>query len=105
MAYQRQFEKMQADIEQQQQRLTELKLKEKSLAANEPRAVAEFLHEKECHWNHTDGCAWFYETWDGATGAGNSTRMEWLRKAEHLIKYAIEQDIPVNVALELRTMG
>lgn len=29
--------------------------------------LAEVLHKKFCHWNHTDGCSWEYEKWDGTT--------------------------------------
>ena len=28
------------------------------------RRIAEFLHEKLCLRNHTDGCGWYYESWD-----------------------------------------
>lgn len=27
--------------------------------------IAEIIHEKLCLFNHTDGCGWFYEKWDG----------------------------------------
>ena len=29
-----------------------------------PEQVAELLHDAMCGWNHTDGCDWFYGTWE-----------------------------------------
>lgn len=26
--------------------------------------LAELLHNYLCHHNHTDGCGWYYESWD-----------------------------------------
>ena len=26
--------------------------------------LASLIHNKTCHWNHTDGCSWCYEEWD-----------------------------------------
>lgn len=28
-----------------------------------PQAMATALHDAFCHWNHTDGCGWLYESW------------------------------------------
>lgn len=104
MAYQQQIQKLEAEAKQRQKELEELRRKEEALKAGEPRAVAEFLHEKECHWNHTDGCGWLYETWEGASG-DSSTRASWLRKAERLVEYATKNGVPINIALEIRTIN
>lgn len=60
---------------------------EKAKAEKQPidQRVAEVLHKIQCRWNHTDGCSWEYETWYGATPAGNSTRSRYLKKAQKLL--------------------
>ncbi len=39
-----------------------------SLASDCPdldlRRLADLIHGKNCRWNHTDGCGYFYEDWD-----------------------------------------
>jgi hypothetical protein len=34
--------------------------------------LAEYLHGKQCRWNHTDGCSWYYSSWDKPCGTRNS---------------------------------
>lgn len=29
----------------------------------EEKKLAEEIHERECKADHTEGCAWFYDTW------------------------------------------
>jgi hypothetical protein len=38
--------------------------------------LAEILHDKQCHWNHTDGCSWYYSSWVKPCG----TRTSYLEK-------------------------
>jgi hypothetical protein len=46
--------------------------------------LAELLHKRLCHWNHTDGCSWEYEDWSNLHG--NSARCEFAKKAEKILK-------------------
>lgn len=46
--------------------------------------LAEFMHEKLCRHNHTDGCEWFYESWENPSYA----RKEYLQKAKKAMEYA-----------------
>lgn len=103
MAYRKDIEQIEREIKEKEQVLLDLKAREEALEAGEPRTVAEFLHDTECGFNHTDMCGWGYETWEGTTPAGNSTKARWLKKAERFIKLAEGRGIPVGVALELRT--
>lgn len=48
--------------------------------------LAEKLHSKMCHYNHTDGCSWFYETnpetmWDAWAHKRFLNKAEEMRKA------------------------
>lgn len=36
---------------------------------NDDERLAEYLHSKSCHWDHTEGCSWHYET--------NSSKVDW----------------------------
>lgn len=48
-------------------------------------ALAEELHERLCHHNHTDGCAWFYDSWDKLLGE-HSSRARYLKMAQDMLK-------------------
>lgn len=51
--------------------------------------AAIYLHERECHWNHTDGCGWYYEVNKGIHDWAGSTHLDYLEKvlnAEHEYK-------------------
>ncbi len=76
-----------AEIAELQKKLDAAKA-EKAKVEAQPidQKVAEMLHKLQCHWNHTDGCGWEYETWDGVTPAGNSTRAGYLKKAHRLLR-------------------
>lgn len=43
-----------------------LKEKERIESLSSEQQLAEYMHEKLCRWNHTDGCSWYYENdWHG----------------------------------------
>ena len=44
--------------------------------------LATALHEIMCHYNHTDGCGWYYENWN----VMGYIRMEYLKKANTILK-------------------
>lgn len=81
---------LQNDILSLQDEISRLQEERKTLDGNELYRIAESLHSAKCNWNHTDGCSWFYETWDGSTGAGNRERMIWVGKARNLVAKAKE---------------
>ncbi len=45
--------------------------------------LAQAMHDMQCTRDHTDGCAWDYETWPAPTGG---TRYRWVNKAKRLIE-------------------
>jgi hypothetical protein len=68
--------KQKAELEKKLARSTDIPTIEKE--------IAELLHSKLCHWNHTDGCNWFYDN-----GSWNeSSRQEYLKKAKNVLKIA-----------------
>ena len=71
-------------VKEQEQKIAEFK------AMPDDKKLAEVLHEKQCHWNHTDGCDWYYESWNSM---GHS-RQEYLKKAREILKdFTFEQAI------------
>ena len=46
--------------------------------------LAELLHSKLCHWNHTDGCGWHYGAWDKIPL--EHSRDEYLRRARRILE-------------------
>lgn len=82
------------EIADTKHRLEVLEAERKALNALAPlQRLANIMHDSTCTWNHTDGCGWGYESWDGATPAGNSTRSRWLEKARQLVsKTAMSAD-------------
>ena len=51
------------------------------------KQLAVELHESQCHWNHTDGCFWFYGRDDDAQNwESDRTRKDYLEKSEALLK-------------------
>ena len=47
--------------------------------------IAEILHEKLCHLNHTDMCSWYYGEWSDEVM--NYAKEEYYKKAKELIKF------------------
>ena len=59
--------------------------------------VAEKLHSMLCHWNHTDGCSWEYESWKEP----RDTRMRYVEKAENLLAFTKGNGISTDVLFDL----
>ena len=75
-----------------EKKIVELQKKREQLKSLSPaQRVAELLHGKFCHYNHTDGCGWFYFDWNNLPR--NSDRQCWLDKAEKLLLKFDEQTI------------
>lgn len=65
-----------------QERYEKAKKHAQLLKENPIIEAAEYLHEKLCRWNHTDGCGWHYQNWDQP----GPDRTSWLEKAEKALK-------------------
>jgi len=46
--------------------------------------LATLIHDKTCHWNHTDGCGWMYEKWDDEKLG--YAKLEYLKIARKVLK-------------------
>lgn len=62
---------------------------------SEEQQLANYIHGKMCHENHTDGCTWFYDEWIPGTdetvfsrrGNPNSgDRLRYLKKAKEMLR-------------------
>ena len=62
-----------AKLEQEKQQLESL---------TPAQQLAFDLHKKHCHWNHTDGCGWYYSKIDDWK---DDTKQRYLRKAIELL--------------------
>lgn len=55
----------------------------------EERQMAEKLHDKLCHSNHTDACGWYYGNWDKRT----YEHRRYLEKAQKVLKITDKETI------------
>ena len=51
--------------------------------------IAEIIHRRTCHWNHTDGCSWEYESWEKPGYA----KQAGLVRAEKVLATARQQGV------------
>ena len=55
-------------------------------ALTEDQRLATLIHEKQCHWNHTDGCGWFYaDEKDPTIWVREFSRKEYIKKAQNIL--------------------
>jgi len=66
--------------------------------------LAKVLHSKLCHWNHTDGCGWYYEMNNGIDDWTRSEHGNYLTKARKMIGMCEKRHISVNDAIEIFDM-
>lgn len=72
-----------AELEAEQE-----KLDRRTRALTPAQNLAEIMHERLCHFNHTDGCDWYYrdplkpDTWN------QGTHQRYLDKAEAALQVA-----------------
>lgn len=60
------------------------------------REVARMCHRVECKSNHTNGCSWYYESWEVLNET--STRGKYIKKAKALPsrnRFEVLQDVLV----------
>lgn len=80
------FENAKRKIEEHQNAIKNLEqeIYEKNLAYMnldpEEIKIAEVLHTHLCNWNHTDGCSWFYESWEDP----GCSKKDYLEKAKRV---------------------
>ncbi len=79
------------EIEELETKLKILKEEKKNFDLMQPNfKLAELIHSKMCRSNHTDGCGWYYEKWDGF--GNNSTRLSYLKKANDILEKVSYKD-------------
>lgn len=71
------------EVRKAQEKLTRLEQdKRKFEGLSDEQRLAELIHDSQCRWNHTDGCGWFYESWDKP----GYSRNEYVEKARNVLK-------------------
>lgn len=87
MSY-RQYTKLQKEVEHHRTRLEQMEGEMKIITSKPEYRLADALHDKMCHFNHTDGCGWHYEPWhevaSGKRREGEKGR--WIGKAKRILK-------------------
>ena len=89
-------------IKKHQQSLDELNAQLVLAQQEKPEyQLAKELHHMQCHWNHTDGCGWYYEirnSVDDWTGSAHGT---YLKKAQLLIHKCKQEGVTIKQAIAL----
>lgn len=79
------------EIEELELKLKIVKEEKKNFDLLRPNyRLAELIHGKLCRHNHTDGCGWYYEQWDGL--GDKSTRNSYLEKANKILEKVTYKD-------------
>ena len=63
--------------------------------------LAKELHGMQCHWNHTDGCSWFYEIKNKVDDWSGSAHGTYLKKAQSLIHKCKQVGVTVDQAMTI----
>ena len=66
---------------------------------SEAEELAVALHKKQCRWNHTDGCGWYYEYNKGSHDWNGYSHKEYLTKAHNMIKVTPTLDNQARLAV------
>lgn len=78
------LKRKQEEFDKIKQELDKLKDEKKRFDRLKPQyRLADHIHSKMCRHNHTDGCGWFYESWDNI----GSSRMSYLRRANKILEH------------------
>lgn len=74
------------EIESARERIAELQSeKERRSELPEDKKLAEYLHSKQCQWDHTEGCSWFYEFDDSEVNWGGYAHSRYLASAREAL--------------------
>ena len=78
-------EQIQAENDDLQRQLAVAeKLEQRNIAYR----LADLLHERLCHSDHTDHCSWSYESWENP----GFTKKAYLNRAQHIIGWVLTED-------------
>jgi len=95
--------KTEKEIQELQTKIDKLnKEKQLLLGLSPEKRVAELIHERLCSWNHTDGCAWFYENWDDFNdfdGKKHMAKGKYYKMAGNLLEHFTEEQIELFIEL------
>lgn len=67
-------------LEKELKDLKQEKLEYDLLSNDKKLAIA--IHSVQCTWNHTDGCGWYYESWDNPS----YSKKRYLEKANNMLE-------------------
>lgn len=78
-------------IKKLEEEIAKLKKQDADFAALIPEhQVANTLHKMLCHHNHTDGCSWEYECWEGTDKSidwNGHAHSRYLTKARNVLDF------------------
>lgn len=60
--------------------------KERRSELTEDKKLAEYLHSKQCRWDHTEGCSWFYEVSDSEPNWSGYAHARYLSTAQKALE-------------------
>lgn len=81
------IDELRSEIEKKKREMESLIEEERFLERSGPEyLLAVHLHGKLCHWNHTDGCGWFYAVKDGKHDWNDSSHKSYLDKARKILR-------------------
>lgn len=90
-------EEVDAAIREEESRIQKLKTqRERLLSLPEDKQLAEFLHQRKCHSDHTEVCGWFYEIQDKEHNWKGYAHADYLKKARKILKV-----VDLKTAIEL----
>lgn len=91
---------IEAEIDKQIKVVNELKLKLEKVKQESPeKLLAIQLHGMLCNYNHTDGCGWHYEIYNGVHDWTKGEHSRWLMKAQSMKCKCEEKGISVDDAI------
>ena len=63
--------------------------------------LADILHSLFCKWDHTEGCAWFYEMPKGQHDWSGHAHSRYLNTAHKVVAYCDERNISIDAVAEI----
>lgn len=84
------------EMESELEKLRNKQKYEDKLKADHPEFfLADLIHSKICHWNHTDGCGYYYHDWTNYQES--SDRHHYLSMARKILASKISIDMAEKV--------
>jgi hypothetical protein len=88
-----------ADLKKQIEKLQAEQAAFEEMSDEERLAVS--LHDLMCHYNHSDGCGWFYEVKNGVHNWGGQSHQPYFSKARMVTKFCNIHKLTTDSAIEL----